>query len=407
MAINELNALTTNPEILGLERQRRMAQLLLQQGMQQPQGQMVGNRYVPVNPMQYIGNLFQVYAGQKGLENIDLKEAELAKALREQGAREVNDILTLSQGRPELPSEQLAGPAYNGVAPSIQYPAIPADTQAALAKALTSQNPQAQTLVAPLMQNLLPKKTDKLIEYDTYKKEGGKMSFTDWADRIDKERLAIDRQRLALEAANQNKPQIIETANGFVAVNPRNPTQVTPISIDGQTLMGTKGALTGEPAKQVAGAKNLNDAIATYQAKLQNFNTLDMANPNARADMQQAYNTMMLQAKEAFNLGVLNGKDWDILQSVVKDPTSVGALFVTKDTLKKQSDELQKTADKAIKNVYETNQKPMPSNATSNASSTSKPTQAQPVTQRAYIGSEPIIVKDGKWVYEKTGKAVE
>ena len=24
------------------------------------------------------------------------------------------------------------------------------------------------------MQNLLPKKTDKLIEYDTYKKEGGK-----------------------------------------------------------------------------------------------------------------------------------------------------------------------------------------------------------------------------------------
>lgn len=28
-------------------------------------------------------------------------------------------------------------------------------------------------------------------------------------------------------------------------------------------------------------------------------------------------------------------------------------------------------------------------------------------TKRAYIGNEPIIVKDGKWVYEKTGKAVQ
>ena len=207
MATNEISALLANPELMGIERQRRMAQALLQQGMQMPQGQMIGNRYVPTNPMQYIGNLFNVYAGQKGLENIDLKEAELAKALREQGAREVNDILTLSQGRPELPSEQLAGPAYNGVAPSIQYPAIPADTQAALAKALTSQNPQAQSLVAPLMQNLLPKKTDKLIEYDTYKKEGGKMSFTDWADRIEKERLALDRQRVGLEGARLNLEQ--------------------------------------------------------------------------------------------------------------------------------------------------------------------------------------------------------
>lgn len=33
--------------------------------------------------------------------------------------------------------------------------------------------------------------------------------------------------------------------------------------------------------------------------------------------------------------------------------------------------------------------------------------QANAPVQRAYMGSEPIIVKNGKWVYEKTGKAVE
>jgi hypothetical protein len=237
---NDISQLIANPEMLGLERQRQMAQMLLKQGMQMPQGQMIGDRYVPTNPMQYIGNLFNVYAGQKGLENLDKKELEMAKALRQQGIGEVNDILTLAQGRPELPSQELAGPAYQGVAPSIQYPAVPADTQAALAKALTGVSPQAQSLTAPLMQNLLPKKTDKLIEYDTYKKEGGKKTFSDWSKEItpyQEKELSIQEKRLALEAANQNKPQIVETANGFVAVNPRNPTEAMPVSFNGQPLM--------------------------------------------------------------------------------------------------------------------------------------------------------------------------
>lgn len=410
MATNELSTLIANPEMLGLERQRKMAQALLQQGMQTPQGEMIGNRYVPANPMQFLGNLFNVYAGQKGLENIDLKEAELAKALREQGVKDVNDILTLSQGRPELPSQELAGPAYNGVKPSIQYPAIEPNPQEALSRALLSQSPQAQSLVAPLTQNLLPKKTDKMIEYELYKQQtpaDKRLGFTDWADRIEKERLAIDRQRLALEAANQNKPQIIETANGFVAVNPRNPSQVTPLEINGQTVMGSKGALTGEGAKQVTGAKNLQDSIAEYQQKLKNFSTLDMANPDARAQMGQAYNNMMLQAKEAYNLGVLNGPDYNILTSVVKDPTSAGALFVSKKTLDSQAENLSKTADKIIKNVYEIHNKPLPANLQSNQTASTKQPQTATTVQRAYIGSEPIIVQNGKWVYEKTGKAVE
>jgi len=366
MAINELNTLLTNPELLGLERQRRMAQALVQQGMQMPQGEMIGNRYVPVNPMQYIGNLFNVYAGQKGLENIDLKEAELAKALREQGAREVNDILTLSQGRPELPSEELAGPAYNGVAPSIQYPAIPADTQAALAKALTSQNPQAQTLVAPLMQNLLPKKTDKLIEYDTYKKEGGKMSFTDWADRIEKERLALDRQRVNLEGARFNlEKQKVENELKF-----------------GKPL-------TGEAAKQVTGATNLKSAVDNYQTMLKDFNTIDFANPNARAKIGEAYNNMMLQAKEAYNLGVLNGPDYKILTSIVKDPTDLSSLLVSKKTLQDQANSLKGYSDTIIKNVYTTHQKPLPENLTSSVA----PTQTNTATK----GKIPAGVSPELW----------
>jgi len=203
----DLNQLLANPEMLGYERQRQMAQALLKQGMTSPQGQMIGDRYVPANPLQYLGNLFNVYAGQKGLETADQQELAMALRQKEKAKNEVNDILTLAQGRPELPSQPLPGPAYNGVAPSIQYPALEANNQAALARALTGETAPAQSLVAPLMQNLLPKKTDKLIEYDTYKKEGGKKTFSDWSKEItpaEQAKLDIDRQRLNLEGGRLN-----------------------------------------------------------------------------------------------------------------------------------------------------------------------------------------------------------
>lgn len=201
-----------NPEILELNRQRKMADLLTSQGMQNPQGQTVaGGVYVPPNPMEYLAKLFSTYAGTKANEKLDAKEVALAKALREQGVNEVNDILTLSQGRQALPSQELAGPAYQGVAPSIQYPAVEANSQAAMAKALTAQSPQAQTLAAPLMQNLLPKKTEKLIEYDTYLKEGGTKKFTDWSKEItpqQEEQNKLERQRINILASNQAQSRV-------------------------------------------------------------------------------------------------------------------------------------------------------------------------------------------------------
>jgi len=395
MATSDLSTLLMTPELKGLERQRLMAQALLKQGLQTNQGQMIGNRYVPVNPLENIGNLSQVYMGNKKLEDIDQQELALAKALREKKLAETTDIMQSLSGTPEIATE-LAGPAYQGVTPQAVMPAVAANPQEALAKALKSETGAGNLLLPSIIENVIPKKTQEIINYETAKKDGFKGTFNDYKNQMNeyqKEELKIQKQRLALEGANQNKPQIVETANGFVAVNPRNPAEATPVSINGQPLMGSKGALTGEPAKQVAGAKNLNDSIANYQQKLQSFNGVDMVNPNARADMQQAYNTMMLQAKEAFNLGVLNGKDWEILQSVVKDPTSPSALLLTKNTLNKQSEELKKTADKAIKNAYEISQKPLPTNMQSTQMQTSAPSGAPTpgMVQSGYVflGGDP------------------
>lgn len=182
-----------------LNRQQQMAQALMSQN-QQPQGQMISGRYVAPNFFQQLQPVANMLAGAYLSQKGDEKSTELAKQLRQLGAKETQDILTTARGAPAR-SEELAGPAYQGVAPSIQYAATQANPDEALRLALMARSPQAKSLVAPLMQNALPKKTDKLIEYDTYKAEGGKLPFTDWADRNEKERLALDKQRLGLEGA--------------------------------------------------------------------------------------------------------------------------------------------------------------------------------------------------------------
>ena len=110
---NDISQLISNPEMLGLERQRQMAQMLLKQGMQTPQSQMVGDRYVPANPLQYLGNLFNVYAGQKGLETADQQELALAKALRQKEIADLNKFAELQYGTPDQMVQQ-AGPTMEG-----------------------------------------------------------------------------------------------------------------------------------------------------------------------------------------------------------------------------------------------------------------------------------------------------
>jgi len=90
-------------------------------------------------------------------------------------------------------------------------------------------------------------------------------------------------------------------------------------------------------AKQVAGIDSLSEAIDSYVGELAKWKKADALSPDKRAAMGTAYNNMMLQAKEAYNLGVLNGPDYTILQSVVRDPTNALSTFVSNDALGKQA----------------------------------------------------------------------
>lgn len=128
MAANDLNQqMYIDPEQSALARQRQMAQLLVQQGLQQPQGDMVGNRYVPVNPMERIGNLASALIGQRGNEVLDVKQNQISEMLRQRGAQDVQDIFGAMQS---------------------------GGTQAGMAEALKRQSPQAQMLQTELTKQM-------------------------------------------------------------------------------------------------------------------------------------------------------------------------------------------------------------------------------------------------------------
>lgn len=93
---------------------------------------------------------------------------------------------------------------------------------------------------------------------------------------------------------------------------------------------------------QVIGAQNTRNAISEYRDALTGFSFRDAITPDGRAAMGTKYNNMMLQAKEAYNLGVLNGPDLQILQSVITDPRSFQGIATSKAALDAQAGELDR-----------------------------------------------------------------
>jgi hypothetical protein len=117
MAINPMGTLP--PELFEqqqqLNRQQKMAQLLMQQGQQMPQGQMVSGRFVPPSFFQNITPLVQSYLGARMAEKGDKQALDLAAQLRQRYGDELKEFRSLMQGKEELAPEQ-AGPTQTGQA---------------------------------------------------------------------------------------------------------------------------------------------------------------------------------------------------------------------------------------------------------------------------------------------------
>ncbi len=64
---------------------------------------------------------------------------------------------------------------------------------------------------------------------------------------------------------------------------------------------------------------------------------MDIVSPDARADLSTKYRTMLMQAQQAFMLGVLNKEDIVALGEIATDPLSLKGTLMSKEALDKQA----------------------------------------------------------------------
>jgi len=251
------------PEMQGLERQRKMAQMLLQQGYQQnagPAGQMVSGRYVPnsfwQNAQGPVNMMLGAYLDKKSEE----RAMDLAKQIREAKTEKEQKITDYITGTPEVKTE-LAGPYAGNVPKPI---AIKAETKPDLAAALreiSTNNPYGagSEYKAAIVGNMIPKTPDEVAKYKfAQTPEGGnfKGSFNDFQNQMN----AYQKAHLGILAANQ--------ANSRVPMGYR------------MTPTGTLEAIPGGPADlkvqtKLAGANDVDLAVNTLRDKYTKLNDLN------------------------------------------------------------------------------------------------------------------------------------
>lgn len=134
------------PEILAqqqqLNRQQQMAQLLMQQGMNQPSGQMVSGRYVAPSFFQYAAPLFQVYAGKSLAEEGDKAAVKLAQQLREQEQKMGQQYFEAMQGKPATFEPDIPTETYETVKGKMVSPATGPDYRKAFSIATDPYAPK-------------------------------------------------------------------------------------------------------------------------------------------------------------------------------------------------------------------------------------------------------------------------
>lgn len=114
--------------------------------------------------------------------------------------------------------------------------------------------------------------------------------------------------------------------------------------------------------KQITGVQNTRNAITEFRNELNNFSRLDSLKPKDRARIETKYRNMLMQAKEAYNLGVLNGPDLTILEQIIYNPTTVKGMVIGKEGIDAQASELDRIMAN-IKTTVQTRGAPLPTPA--------------------------------------------
>ena len=210
------------PEILQqqqqLNRQQQMAQLLMQQGMTQPQGQMVSGHYVRPSIFQQLVPLAQLYAGKSLAEKGDKAMLDLAEQLRK-GRAEAEERI-ISNLTPQTQITEMAGPYTGNVPMPTMQTTVSPNYEAALREIRTNPYGAGKEYLPSVLKNIIPepvKPTTDMQNYDFAKSQGFKGSFTEFKNQItpyQQAQLQLDRERFEFDKANKAGGKDLTEAQG-------------------------------------------------------------------------------------------------------------------------------------------------------------------------------------------------
>lgn len=284
---------------------------------------MSGPQRVPVGTGQALGAALGAGAGgyQSSFDNT-LKQMIAAQQMQQyqskiEKQKQLANVMAIADPVERIKALQAGG----------QYDIVKniAESEQALRKSgimRTSGDAEAPSPFAPFVQSENPNIRTLASEYDKGFKSG----------RIDEDR--ADKYLEGLARMNEQYFSRQESAKDRALSR----------DIAAQEREAKRGDLSSEQQKQVTGAQNTVNAINEFKTELENFDPRSAVNlsPTARAKMQTKYRNMQLQAKEAYNLGVLNGPDLTIIEQLVADPTSYKGAYIGKEGINAQASELSR-----------------------------------------------------------------
>lgn len=254
-------------ELRRLKRKRMVADMLLKQSMNSPQGQMIGNIYVPPSPMQGIAQLGQAWMGSRANRDADEGYRALGQRNSEASAKAIKKYQQGMTGTPEqtiqptTPNDDQGNPMPVAVQPA--QPATQEQKLSAIRDAIMGNNPRL---------NKMGQFDFQQIAAEQARKEAAQA-------RLDQIRAAAE----AKAEAQQRHAELMAAAKGPGAVtpvtiaDPKDPNKT--IVIDGRT----NKVLGAGPKLTQTGAADAKLELGRPQAKLrtasmvQNLDRLDTA----------------------------------------------------------------------------------------------------------------------------------
>lgn len=389
-----------------------------------PNGSMVSGHFVPTSPFQHLAQIANVAAGQYMGKKGDEQALNLAQKLREQYATELGQYRQMRQGTPAQEGgiqgpngmTQQTTPDMYGANMQLNAPYKQVTPVAAQAPDVRGANLYGANAYNPALKQYATKQlfeTPKWNEITKYNEKTGNTDSYVYDQNspnpestmrfvaTSKPALTLD-QRLSLQDRGINVPNggsmpVSNQGGGQPNVvggqpNAMQPTAVVkPVSATNvpvndlvQSLgydpfkpppppVGLPSAeaarayradqykpLEGESRKAVNGAANYQDALDRYVQVLNSVDMTDLANPQVRQKIDSAYNSAILTGKEAYKLGVLNGGDERILNSLFPNYSDTSKMLVFKNTIKDLAQTQKEFGTGIILKEYGSANKPVP-----------------------------------------------